>query len=499
MSVAAKTLFRIPSTGTGEAGRRIDVLEQAVGKFSEDAERAFDAGGKWTIRRVSSVVTANPWDFILANPTSAAFTILVPNATECPLARISVKNDSASSATITLRVLDAGTIDGSSTLAIATPHKTVELVSDGREWKTVGASTDLSQFVQIGTDANTTALANRLLYMPTLTANRTVTLPASPADGTFVRLLVSNAQDFTVTVDGNGKSLDDRFFSVTSTYVISNDGELVEFVYLSSPDVWMMAVKSTPVTSRRMRYHTADANTVGLWHGFGNLNDSSGNGFGLTIGAGNERYGEVGYGLQGFVFDGASYLRHNANETALNLVGDMSIEAIVRTITQPSGLGNACIAAYGAVGETGANDNYYWGMFAGNATVGGAPNMAGVVTGSFFWEQGAGVNVQSNGTLLSPLQQPQHWAWVRSGTGLKQYINGFLQSSFTGLTLPTLGGAPTQIFTLGADAAGAEFWTGMVASVKVSNVARSEGYIRRDAIRCLGIGPGILDATGVTN
>jgi hypothetical protein len=248
-----------------------------------------------------------------------------------------------------------------------------------------------------------------------------------------------------------------------------------------------------------MRYHTADANTVGLWHGFGNLNDSSGNGFNLTIAAGTERYGGIGYGLQGFVFDGATFLHHNTNETALNIVGDITIEALVSVITQPSGPGAAAVCTYGQAGETGANDNYYWSMFAGNAAVGGKSNMAGVTTTTMLWEHSAGTNVQLDGDILTPLNEVHHWSWVRTGTSAKQYIDGFLQKTFTGLTLPTLGGAPTQVFTIGGGEGSVFFFTGIIASVKISNVARTEPYLRRDAIRCLGIGPGVIDATGVVD
>lgn len=256
-----------------------------------------------------------------------------------------------------------------------------------------------------------------------------------------------------------------------------------------------------PVISRRMRYHTADANTVALWQGHGNLTDSSGNSLTLSASTGTERYGEVGYGLQGFALDGATRLRRNVNDAALNLAGDVTIEFIVRVLEQPAGVGAAvgCIVGYGAPGETGNNDNVYWQVNAGDATVGGLPNMAGVVTSTFFYEQGAGVNVVSTGGFLRPIHEPQHWAWVRTGTTLIPYVNGFAQTSFTGLTLGAVGGAPAQFLTIGADKDGASFFKGLVASMKISNVARSESYIRNDAIRCLGIGPGVLDGTGVTN
>lgn len=250
-----------------------------------------------------------------------------------------------------------------------------------------------------------------------------------------------------------------------------------------------------PSISRKLRYHVADANTVGLWNGFANKNDSSGNGLTLSLGGGTERYGEVGHGLQGFVLDGATWYKRTVNDAVLNLAGDMTIEAIVRPIGQPSGLANAMVAGMGvAATDTGPNDNYYWVMYAGNGTVGGNPNYTGIVSSSFFFEHDAGVNVQCDSSTYRPLNEPQHWAWVRTGTTVRAYLNGFKQGSdFTGLTLGTVGTTPTQKFSLGGSDTGTELFSGIIASVKVSNVARSTAYIFNDAVRCLGIASGIVD------
>lgn len=250
-----------------------------------------------------------------------------------------------------------------------------------------------------------------------------------------------------------------------------------------------------PSISRKLRYHVADANTVGLWNGFDNKNDSSGNGLTLTLGGGTERYAEVGHGLHGFWLDGSTWYKRTVNDSVLNLAGDVTLEAIVRVITQPSGLANAMICGMGVEAvDTGNNDNYYWVMYAGNATVGGQPNAAGMASSSFFYERGAGINVQLDNATYRPLNEPQHWAWVRSGTTAQAYLNGFPQGApFTGLTLGAVGGAPTQKFSLGGGDTGVELFTGVIASVKVSNVARSSAYIFNDAVRCLGIGSNITD------
>jgi hypothetical protein len=92
--------------------------------------------------------------------------------------------------------------------------------------------------VQNGTDADTTASVNSILRMPTVTAARTVTLPASPANGDWVKLVLDSSIDFNITVGGNGKNIDDGFATPASTYVIANAGASLEFVYFSAPNVW---------------------------------------------------------------------------------------------------------------------------------------------------------------------------------------------------------------------------------------------------------------------
>lgn len=97
-----------------------------------------------------------------------------------------------------------------------------------------------SYIVQVGTDADTTAQANKLLSMPTVTASRTISLPASPSDGTFVLLRVTNGFSFDHVVSGNGKNINNGLTTPASTYTIANDGALVEFIFLATLDQWVL-------------------------------------------------------------------------------------------------------------------------------------------------------------------------------------------------------------------------------------------------------------------
>lgn len=130
-----KTLFGVPATGPGNADRRIDLLEQGVQKFVEQSERAHDAGGKWTIRRLNANGAAQVWDIVLGNPSAGAFRIVIPDPSDCKLGRVTVKNDSTSTNAMTLAPAGGGTIDGASTLVMNTSRLVKHLVSDGLEWK----------------------------------------------------------------------------------------------------------------------------------------------------------------------------------------------------------------------------------------------------------------------------------------------------------------------------------------------------------------------------
>lgn len=249
--------------------------------------------------------------------------------------------------------------------------------------------------------------------------------------------------------------------------------------------------------------HTADANTLALWqgdppnNGGSGLIDSSGHGKTLVMGAGTERYGPLGMGQLGFMCDGSNYWQRAGavNDASLNLVGDMTVEYLVRVLTQPPGRvtsvvtnGGAAVT-YAAIGETGGNDNVLWASWIENANAFG-PNTAGVFGTSWFWETGPGTNSAVEDQALVSMYDPHHIAIVRSAGGgtITTYIDGFRQSITTGQPVGTVGGAPIQFVRIGADHNAAQFLSGVVGSVKISNVARSANYIFNDAAHCLGIG-----------
>lgn len=355
----------------------------------------------------------------------------------------------------------------------------------------------------ITTSANVTAPSNCIVRCESLTGAITVKLPAAPLNGEWVQVIGENSSSWNVTVDGNGHSLANGQYPAAATTNLVFDGEAVTLVFVTADGTWRTRARYIPRVIPALNTHAADANTVALWQGDppGNggsgLVDSSGNGFTLALGAGSERYGTLGRLQEGFLCDGATYWIRagSANDSALNLVGDMTIECIVRPLAQPAGQGAAgaggCLVNYAALGETGGNDNVLW-QLSDSQTASAGPNMAGTWLASAFWETGAGVNSGIDDTSIQPLNMPFHLALVRQVVGGTYthtfYVDGARQSVTAGGTVGTLGVAPGQFAHIGADHNAGEFFVGMLGSVKVSNVARSAGYIAEDAARCIGVG-----------
>lgn len=85
-------------------------------------------------RKATAAVTANYGDLILADPTSAGFTITLPGVADKPGGQIVVKNKSASTNSITIDGRGSEEIDGSTTLIIASAWASRTLISDGSMW-----------------------------------------------------------------------------------------------------------------------------------------------------------------------------------------------------------------------------------------------------------------------------------------------------------------------------------------------------------------------------
>lgn len=135
--MAGRTIVARRSTVSDDPSRRLDEMENVVSGIRDDVENAFDVGGKWELVKATSNIVLRPWQFALLNPTAAAFGVLLPDPTKCSLARMLLKNDSASTNAITVTVPNSGTIDGATSLTMNAARLAKQLVSDGREWKVI--------------------------------------------------------------------------------------------------------------------------------------------------------------------------------------------------------------------------------------------------------------------------------------------------------------------------------------------------------------------------
>lgn len=97
---------------------------------------------------------------------------------------------------------------------------------------------------------------------------------------------------------------------------------------------------------------------VGLWNFYENLNDSSGNGFNLTVQAGTANYVSALPGLGGVLLDGSTCLYHNVASTALAITGNMTLLAIVSLDVNAAG--DARFVSYStALGGTSDTNTLY--------------------------------------------------------------------------------------------------------------------------------------------
>lgn len=81
--------------------------------------------------------TARVGELVLCDPSDAGFTVTLPGAAKCRGQKVTVKNASSSTNTITVGGQGMDEIDGSSTATITTAYGSMVLVSDGSTWHAV--------------------------------------------------------------------------------------------------------------------------------------------------------------------------------------------------------------------------------------------------------------------------------------------------------------------------------------------------------------------------
>lgn len=223
-----------------------------------------------------------------------------------------------------------------------------------------------------------------------------------------------------------------------------------------------------------VNYHDTTYSPVGLWNLNGTLNDSSGNGFNLTVEAGTERYSDIFPGVRGFNFDGSTRLVYNTTGTSLQITGSMTIEFLVVTRARAS----STFVSYTTPSASTSSDNtlYSVGM---DSTVNG---------GSLFWRSHHGTLVADSYTINNnpgPLVL-NHFAVTRTSNVIQFYLNGTVLGSASSALTAATGGTNSKLRIGSAVTSFQPVQASILASVKVLASALTADQIRGEYNNTLG-------------
>lgn len=211
----------------------------------------------------------------------------------------------------------------------------------------------------------------------------------------------------------------------------------------------------------RIRLHTKGNNTVGLWQFQESLVDSSGNGFDLSLAAGNLRYVELAPGLRGVKLLSGTKLNHAVTETALKITGDLTIAMLVSV----DALAGGAFLAYYNPGET-ANDNVQYAVT--------LFSLSGTIDLEWYQEQGVGVDEVYYPARVPPQFQLCHLVMRRRNGIVEFFLNG------------RRFGAPSHALPVPTGGSASTLWIGYsdnptaqctLASLRIDNVALTEQQI----------------------
>lgn len=222
-----------------------------------------------------------------------------------------------------------------------------------------------------------------------------------------------------------------------------------------------------------VKQHTLNHQPVALWQLDGSLNDTSGNGFTLSVEAGTVRYSTLYPGIVGIRFDGAIRLYRSTYTPALNLTGDMTFECLIAVDTLPV----ACVLfSHAAVGETSPTNYSY------QINLNPNPSQMG-----WFSESDAGTNASYNFSKVTLPPGLCHYAVTRIANIVTIYINGVSQGSSTLLTAPT--DSTGSLFRLG-DPTPVNPPTAIIASVKMIARGLTAAEVKDEYSQTLGLKAG---------
>lgn len=314
----------------------------------------------------------------------------------------------------------------------------------------------------------------------------TTTLPSPLADGASwrVRALANGGIDSTGRP--NPDYVFERLIVVRSSAGLRKevDGEGTSYSPRGRADAQNEIVAAVR-SATKVRAHTATFSPIALYQFDGDLTDQTGTvGTLVTHGTGGPFYGEVAPGLRGLHLDGLYAVKRNAVVSAVNLVGEMTLEMILAIYATPTSGNVHTLVDCGESGET-SNDNRLYVLRYDFLTFG--PRSV-----TLFWENAEGFNIFEQTPYNLPLGRPFHLAYARVSAGggafrNRIYVNGNLvhesSSTYAG---PSFGVSPIQKLFIGAGSEpviSAPF-IGGIASLKIHNVALTGAQIASDAAGC---------------
>lgn len=208
---------------------------------------------------------------------------------------------------------------------------------------------------------------------------------------------------------------------------------------------------------------------VGLWQFGGDLTDSSGNGFTLTVETGTARFTNT-MGLVGLVISATTLFRNNF-EASLNITGNLTIEMLLALQSYTTG---RTLVSHSASGDASSVSNLAYGV---SITTGPAL--------TFKSESGTGVDASYSINDLPP-RTLCHFAVTRSTNVIQFYLNGqTMGAASSALTAPT--GGTSGRFRVGMVADTTENAPDCsIFSLKVVNSALSAAQIAAEYNRTLG-------------
>lgn len=229
---------------------------------------------------------------------------------------------------------------------------------------------------------------------------------------------------------------------------------------------------------RQINYLDTTHSPIALWNLDGNLDDSSGNGITLVVGSGGtERYAPIGGGKRGFFFDQGSYLTTaSSSPTALEIVGDMTIQMLIAPASLDNG-GYASIIRF-AEPVSGRVDSTHNNLYTIYTVTDGAANYL-----AYYAEKDSGptaIDHEDASSVLPAYSQIFHFAMVRSSNEVSFYVDGTqLGSTSSGLDAPN-GGTASELF-VGSTSAPNQFFNGVMASIKICDTALTADQILEEA------------------